>query len=551
MRESCMRRNPVGWLSNGTGTLHSIRSALVMTPKPKILSRRNFLKAAGGAVAIPVLCRPGISHAANRPLVTHGVQAGDVCADGAVVWSRSDRPSRMIVDIATSESFRDIRQTILADALPESDFTAKLWIDDLPPGETVFYRVRFEDLSFPTALSEAKVGRFRTPYRARRSLSFTWSGDVAGQGWGIDESRGGLRGFAAMQANLPDFFIHCGDGIYADCPIERELKLPDGALWRNLVTEEKSGVAQTLSQFRGNYKYNLMDLHLLSFNAQVPVLAQWDDHEVSNDWWPQGRIEDEHYTQSSASLLAARGRRAFREYMPVREPQMSGDRIYRKVEYGPLLDVFLIDMRSYRGPNDAHRDGGKDAPIDLLGRHQLVWLKRELSRSRATWKVIAADMPLGLVSQDAVALGDGPPHGREREIAELLSFLRTAGVTNIVWLTADMHYTAAHYYDPNRAVFQDFDPFYEFVSGPLHAGTWHPAPLDNTFGPRVLFSKGCEATQPENLAPCYGLQFFGRVDIDGDTGVMKVSLKNVADEVLWSVDIEPKRLEKAHANGAI
>ncbi|MET0869020.1 MAG: alkaline phosphatase D family protein, partial [Pseudorhodoplanes sp.] len=325
----------------------------------------------------------------------------------------------------------------------------------------------------------------------------------------------------------------------------------DGGIWRNVVTEQKSVVAHSLEQFRANYKYNLLDDNLRAFNAAVPMFAQWDDHEVTNDWWPHGRVEDEHYTQKSASLLAARGRRAFRDYMPVREPQIGGDRIYRKVGYGPLLDVFLIDMRSYRGPNDAHKDNGVDAPVDLLGPRQLGWLKRELARSRAVWKVIAADMPLGLVSQDAVALGDGPPHGREREIADLLSFLRVAGVGNVVWLTADMHYTAAHYYDPNRAVFQDFDPFYEFVSGPLHAGTWHPAPLDNTFGPRVLFQKGCEATQGENLAPCFGLQFFGRVDIAGDTGVMTVSLKNIADQVLWSAELEPKPHRKAALQNAI
>ena len=75
----------------------------------------------------------------------------------------------------------------------------------------------------------------------------------------------------------------------------------------------------------------------------------WDDHEVTNDWWPGARIDEPLYAERSASLLAARGRRAFREFMPLREPQMSGDRVYRKIAYGPLLDVFLIDMRSYRG----------------------------------------------------------------------------------------------------------------------------------------------------------------------------------------------------------
>ena len=150
--------------------------------------------------------------------------------------------------------------------------------------------------------------------------------------------------------------------------------------------------------------------------------------------------------------------------------------------------------------------------------------------------MIAADLPIGLFSEDAIALGDGPPDRREHEIANLLSFIKRAGVRNIVWLTADMHYTAAHHYDPSRAVFTDFEPFWEFVSGPLHAGTWAPGQLDNTFGPKAMFQKGGEG---ENLAPCFGLQFFGRVDIDGKTEVMTVTLKDVSDTALWSVDLVP------------
>ena len=170
-------------------------------------------------------------------------------------------------------------------------------------------------------------------------------------------------------------------------------------------------------------------------------------------------------------------------------PERDG-RVYRKVSYGPLLDVFLIDMRSYRDSSWNKREDEGDACI--LGAAQLAWLKRELIASNATWKVIAADMPIGVISEDAIALGDGPPERREHEIADLLSFMKRAGVRNTVWLTADMHYTAAHHYDPSRAVFREFRAFWEFVSGPLHAGTWGPGPLDNTFGPKAMFQKGCE-----------------------------------------------------------
>ena len=224
--------------------------------------------------------------------------------------------------------------------------------------------------------------------------------------------------------------------------------------------------------------------------------------------------------------------------MPIRTTQAEAGRVYRRIPYGPLLDVFMLDMRSYR---EINREDG--ARADILGPTQLAWLKRELMRSQATWKVIAADLPIGVVSHDAIALGDGPPQSRECEIADLLAFIKHAGVRNTVWLTADMHYTAAHYYDPNRAVFQDFEPFWEFISGPLHAGTWHPQPLDNTFGPRAVFQKGCGADQPDDLAPCFGLQFFGQVTIDGASEAMTVTLKDVADQDLWSVTIEP-RMEK-------
>ena len=58
-----------------------------------------------------------------------------------------------------------------------------------------------------------------------------------------------------------------------------------------------------------------------------------------------------------------------------------------------------------------------------------------------------------------------------------------------MWLSANVPYTAAHYYDPGKAQFRDFEPFWEFVSGPIHAGAFGPNTLDNTFGPQLVFQK--------------------------------------------------------------
>src|SRR5262249_62283644 len=108
-------------------------------------TRRRFLATGGAAAALTTmngLARPYISRANDRPLITSGLQSGDVSLDSGVIWARSDRPSRMLVEIATTDSFKDVRAGAYVDALPESGFTAKAVIDRLPPGQQMFYRVR-------------------------------------------------------------------------------------------------------------------------------------------------------------------------------------------------------------------------------------------------------------------------------------------------------------------------------------------------------------------------------------------------------------------------
>lgn len=514
------------------------------------LSRRGLLRAAAAAA----LAAPALSRAADRPRASLGVQSGDVGARSAIVWTRSDRPARALVEVSTTESFRDILSTSRVDLLPASDLTGKLLVDGLPPGQDVFYRFVLSDLFEPALHGESVVGRFRTAPGTQRDVSFVWSGDTVGQGWGIDPDRGGMRTYATMLRHRPDFFVHSGDTIYADNPLKAEVELPGGGVWRNLLLPEKLKAAETLAEFRGNFRYNLLDENLRAFNAAVPTLAQWDDHEVTDNWWPDQPLDRPGhkrlgYAEKFMTPLEARAARAFHEYMPVGFTPQEPGRVYRKVSYGPHCDVFLIDMRSYRAPNGDNRQTVPGPDTALLGPAQLAWLQRELAASTATWKFIAADQPIGLVVYDdfvtrrgseAVAQGDGPPLGRELEIAALLRFLRDNAVHNTVWLTADVHYTAAHRYDPGRAVFQEFEPFWEFVSGPIHAGTFGPNALDPTFGPEAVFVKAPPPGQ-FNLPPSAGLQFFGHCAIEGASGRLTVTLRDVADTALWSITLDPRR----------
>jgi alkaline phosphatase D len=529
-------------------------------------TRRSFIARASAAGAATLIPRPApgeegsATHEASvasapalltsettRPRADYGAAVGDVADGRAVVWSRSDRPARMFVEWSTRASFADARR-VPGPALLEADgFTGRLDLDGLPAGQRIAYRVLLEDLRDPRASSLPVEGVFRTPSAGRGDVRLAFTADTCGQGWGIDVDRGGLLTYDSMRRAGPDLFVHLGDTVYADNPLPPEVLLDDGSVWRNVVTPAKAKVAETLDEFRGNHLYNRLDAHVRRLEAEVAQVVLWDDHEVLNNWYPGEVLEDPRYRERSVDLLAARARRAFLEHYPIRRSPTDTERIYRSVACGESLEVFALDLRSERGRNSANRQPSPGPPAAILGPAQLGWLKGGLAASRATWKVVASDMPIGLVVGDepgtyeAVAnADDGPPLGREHEIASLLSFLKARGVRNVVWITADVHYAAVHHYSPERAAFRDFRPFYEIVAGPAHAGTFGPAALDLTFGPEVRFC-GIPPGMKPNRPPSEGLQFFGLLAVEGRTGTLEVELHDREGALLHRFGLEPDR----------
>jgi alkaline phosphatase D len=527
------------------------------------MDRRNFLNrstALSAGLAVPGLALAQAAPAvvtrdAMRPQMAHGIQSGDPGASSAIIWTRSDRPARLWIDWSTTASFASTTRVRGPYLLEDTDFTGRIDLAGLPAGQEIFYRVVLQDLHNERVLSEAMPGHLRLPAgsaQAARDVRFAWSGDTAGQGWGINEAWGGMKIYEQIRKVNPDFFLHSGDTIYADGPMQAQVKLPDGTMWNNVVTEEVSKVAETLNEYRGRYRYNLMDANVRRMGADVPQIWQWDDHEVSNNWSDAKDVSaDERYKEKNVPLLIARATKAFHEYAPLRRTaDVESERVYRHLPQGPLLDMFVVDMRSYRGSNSNNLQTTENEESAFMGRPQIAWLLDGLKRSKSTWKVIAADMPIGLHVADgkdaqgrdkweAMANGDdGLPLGRELEIARLLSEIKRAGITNVVWLTADVHYTAAHYYDPAKAKFTDFTPFWEFVSGPLNSGSFGPNKVDATFGLQVMYQKGPEV---QNTSPAAGLQFFGQVDIDAKTKAMTVTLKDLTGVSMYAKTLAPQR----------
>lgn len=547
-------------------------------------SRRTLVKgslaalAAGGMTAVGAAPARAVSSAPSaapllrqRLTLPSGIATGDVTSDSAVLWARASGAGRMTATLRAIDAAGDVlsgkqafSRTLRGPWSAESsDFTAKIHADKLPASTRFALDISFEDDggaagetisgSFSTAPDANGASSTRADGAPSSSQSFVWTGDTAGQGWGINEEIGGMRGYRAMHNTHPDFFIHSGDTIYADGPISPTVTEKDGQIWHNLVTEEVSKVAESLAEFRGRHRYNSMDSNMRALFAEVPVIAQWDDHETHNNWYPGQILDDARYTERNVDVLAGRARQAWQENMPISEAatlwrpgsyddgQYQPARIYRKISRGPQLDIFCLDMRTYKSPNT---DGKEPYATHIIGQEQADWLIKEVRKSKATWKVIAADLPLGLVVPDGPVneesvsnRDDGAPLGRELEIAGVLSAFKRDGVKNTVWLTADVHYCAAHHYSPERAAFTDFDPFWEFVAGPINAGSFGPNTLDGTFGPEVVFQRagrfaGESPRDGEN-------QYFGHVDV-GTDGSFTVSLRNANGAVLFSKVLAPE-----------
>lgn len=506
------------------------------------INRRHFIGGLAGLTAAPAI----ITGVEARTQIADGIAAGDVTSNSAVIWGRANKSAKMLVEWSTTPKFDKAQRVAGPLVTARSGYTGQVSITGLPPGQEIFYRVRFGD----SAGAETRLGHLRTP-TPNREVTFVFGGDQCGAGWGINPEWGGLKMFETMRQTRPDFLIHLGDRIYADGIILEKATTPDGSGWKNIVTAAKSGVAEKIDEYRGNYSYNFLDTHYRKFCEEVPALTTWDDHEVTNDWWPGRKLSRrvmfrKGYIQSNVNSLAKNGRQAFFEFTPMQRHPTDPNRIFRKVSYGDKVDVFLLDSRSYRSHNNRNRQKQPGSDTALLGRVQIDWLKASLAQSKALWKIIANPLPIAHEKKkqrpryDKFANSDdGPPLGREHEIAEILYHIKQHAITNAVWMSADVHYSAAHHFHPDRAAFREFEPFWEFISGPFHTRPGRIIHYDKTFGAQRHYRT--PRAPKGNNPPSAGYLYFGHGRIDAKTGALTVGIRDLSGQSLYEKTIEAKR----------
>ncbi|GAA4845075.1 hypothetical protein GCM10023235_21900 [Kitasatospora terrestris] len=213
----------------------------------------------------------------------------------------------------------------------------------------------------------------------------------------------------------------------------------------------------SLADYRTRHGRYKTDPDLQALHAAVPTIAIWDDHEFANDAWSGGAQNHTPGTEGAWADRVAAAKQAYFEWMPVR-PSVAGT-TYRRLRYGKLADLHLLDLRSYRSQQAAAGSGSVDsADRSITGRAQLDWLKAGLASSDTTWRLIGNEVmisPVAFLSlpdyllrplaqllglpAEGLAVNPDQWDGYTHDRRELLGHLKSHGIRNTVFLTGDIH----------------------------------------------------------------------------------------------------------------
>ncbi|MFF0088686.1 alkaline phosphatase D family protein [Streptomyces canus] len=417
--------------------------------------RRTVVKAAAATavLAAPLAAALPARAADEAPAFLHGVASGDPLPDGILLWTRVTPISEAVPGsglgpdtevgwvVARDKAFTTVVAKGSVTATAASDHTVKADVRGLTPATDYWFR-------FSAGGTESPPARTRTAPAS--------DGAVANLRFGVVSCANWEAGYFSSYRHLAargdlDAWLHLGDYIYEYGTGEYGT--------RDTVVRQHAPAHEivTLADYRirhGKYK---TDPDLQALHAVAPVVAIWDDHEFANDAWSGGAENHTEGTEGAWSARQAAAKQAYFEWMPVRTA-IAGT-TYRRLRFGKLADLSLLDLRSFRSQQVAVGNGSVDDPDrTLTGRAQLDWLKAGLKSSDTTWRLVGnsvmiSPFAIGSLSADllkplaellglpkeGLALNTDQWDGYTDDRRELLAHLRSNAIRNTVFLTGDIH----------------------------------------------------------------------------------------------------------------
>ncbi|WP_300639123.1 alkaline phosphatase [Nocardioides sp.] len=413
------------------------------------------LAAGGGAPATATTTASATASARTRHEVfQHGVASGDPLPDAVVLWTRvtptpdatpgSGRGPKVRVgwEVATDRRFRRVVRRGRFVTSAGRDHTVKLDARGLEPERWYWFRFTALGRTSPVGRTRTAPAADATPANLRLGLA-----SCSNLPAGLFAAYRGLAERSDLHA-----IVHLGDYLYESGSSDVRAHEPD----REIVT---------LADYRQRHGQYKTDPDLQAAHASAPWIVTWDDHEVTNDSWAEG-AENHDATEGDYAKRRARAHRAYDEWMPCRMDGTArlddGTRLYRRLRFGTLAELSMLDLRTYRDEqiSQVGTDTGVDDPgRTITGEEQMGWLLEGLQQDRAQWKLVGtsvmfsplkvAALPRDVVAavntlapllpQDGVYANADQWDGYTADRRTVVDHLAGQGVQDTVFLTGDIH----------------------------------------------------------------------------------------------------------------
>lgn len=372
-------------------------------------SRRHFVGRGAALIAAAPLAACLDAAELERPVqFTHGVASGDPLGDRVILWTRvrgldpnDSADVKLQWEVASDAGFAQRVASGEATASATTDYTVKVDAAGLQPGRSYHYRFKAHGFLSP-------VGRCKTlptgNVSEARFAVFSCANYPAGYFHAYAE---------AAKRNDLDAVIHLGDYIYE---YGANGYASGNAVALGRVAQPSTEIL-SLADYRRRYAQYRSDPDLQALHAAHPMIAVWDDHEITNDAWRNG-AENHQPNEGDYATRKAIALQVWHEWMPVRSGS-ARDQIWRRFDWGNLLTLNMLDTRvagrdlqldyaNFIGANGFDAAGFTAALSDpnrqLLGSAQLAWLQQQLAASSATWQLLGQQVLMGRMNIPAPIL---------------------------------------------------------------------------------------------------------------------------------------------------
>ncbi len=357
----------------------------------------------------------------------HGVASGDPLHDRVIIWTRvtpeevNDLPIQGSWRMASDEAMTQIVNSGTFITNQNKDYTVKIDVTGLS-ASTCYY------FDFGHNGSHSAVGRTRTADLGNNTNARFAVVSCS------NYQHGYFNAYRAIsERNDINAVLHLGDYIY---------EYGAGAYSANIAerVHEPTNEIVSLEDYRLRYSHYRLDTDLQELHRHYPFICVWDDHESANDAYTEGADNHDPATQGTWADRKSNSIQAYFEWLPIRETSFANS-IYRKIEYGNLLNLYMLDTRLEGRVAQVGATSGSlnDPNRTLLGLEQKNWLKNELLNSTAQWNILGQQVMMAPLHAFGIPVNTDQWDGYQAERAELLNFFVDSAIQNVVVLTGDIH----------------------------------------------------------------------------------------------------------------